>query len=98
MLVRPALAYVRASDTMNQINQRRKVLAIGLDAAPPGLVEKLIEQGSMPALARLRDEGKWLRVVSSADIGGGSVWATMMTRDDPGEHGCSTGWPWDAQS
>jgi predicted AlkP superfamily phosphohydrolase/phosphomutase len=83
---------------MNQINHTRKVLAIGLDAAPPGLVEKLIDQGSMPALARLRDEGKWLRVVSSADIGGGSVWATMMTGDDPGMHGFYTGWPWDAKS
>jgi predicted AlkP superfamily phosphohydrolase/phosphomutase len=76
----------------------KKVLAIGLDSAAPGLVQKLIDQGNMPALARLRDEGKWLRVVSSADIGGGSVWATMMTGDDPGKHGFYTGWPWDAKS
>ena len=77
---------------------KNKVLAIGLDAAEPGLVQKLIEQGSMPSLARLRHEGKHLRVVSSADVGGGSVWATMMTGDDPGKHGFYTGWPWDAKS
>jgi predicted AlkP superfamily phosphohydrolase/phosphomutase len=80
------------------MSENQKVLAIGLDAAEPGLVEKLIDQGSMPNLARLRDEGKWLRVVSSADIGGGSVWATMMTGNDPGTHGFYTGWPWNAGS
>lgn len=76
----------------------KKVLAIGLDAAQPGLVSELIDQGSLPALARLRDDGKWVRVVSPADIAGGSVWATMMTGSDPGTHGFYTGWPWNAQS
>ena len=76
----------------------RNVLAIGLDAAQPALVQQFIDEGSMPSLARLREEGKWLRVVSSADVGGGSVWATMMTGDDPGVHGFYTGWPWNPQS
>src|SRR5437588_754092 len=51
----------------------------------------------MAILARLRDDGRVLRVVSSADIGGGSVWATMMTGRDPGTHGFYTGWPWNAK-
>lgn len=75
-----------------------KVLAIGLDAAQPELVQTFIAQGSMPNLARLQDEGKWLRVVSPADISGGSVWATLMTGCDPTAHGFYTGWPWDATS
>jgi predicted AlkP superfamily phosphohydrolase/phosphomutase len=83
--------------SMKEANSK-KVLAIGLDAAPPGLVQELIDQGSLPVLARLRDDGKWLRVVSSADIGGGSVWATMMTGCDPETHGFYTGWPWNAES
>jgi len=93
-----ALAYARASDTPMKEAVTNKVLAIGLDAAEPELVQKLIEQGSMPSLSRLRDEGKWLPVGSSADIGGGSVWATMMTGDDPSTHGFYTGWPWDSRS
>src|ERR1700754_4400824 len=79
-------------------NGNNKVLAIGLDAAQPELVQTFMAEGSMPNLARLRDEGKWLRVVSSADIGGGSVWATMMTGSDPATHGFYTGWPWNAES
>jgi len=95
--MQPALADAPTAGTMNQ-STNKKVLAIGLDAAPPELIQRLIDEASMPALARLRDEGKWLRVISSADIGGGSVWATMMTGDDPGTHGFYTGWPWDAKS
>src|SRR5262245_16906710 len=82
---------------MNQGNHH-KVFAIGLDAAEPRLVQQLIDQGSMPTLARLRDDGQWLQDISSADISGGSVWATMMTGSDPAAHGFYSGWPWDAES
>src|SRR5438105_9348194 len=88
---------VNKTISMNEANSK-KVLAIGLDAAQPALVQELIDQGSLPVLARLRADGKWLRVVSPADIGGGSVWATMMTGCDPGTHGFYTGWPWNAES
>jgi predicted AlkP superfamily phosphohydrolase/phosphomutase len=33
----------------------RNVLAIGLDAAEPALVQQFIDEDSMPALARLRE-------------------------------------------
>lgn len=70
------------------------MLAIGLDAAEPGLVRKLIEQGQMPALRSLLDQGKWMRVTSTASIGSGSVWPTFITGEEPDVHGVYGEWLW----
>jgi predicted AlkP superfamily phosphohydrolase/phosphomutase len=70
------------------------MLAIGLDAAEPWLVRKLIEQGQMPALKSLLDQGKWMRMGSTAFIGSGSVWPTFITGEDPGVHGVYGEWLW----
>ena len=56
------------------------VLAIGIDAAEPTLVSRLIEQNEMPVLKALLDGGQWLRVQSPAPIGSGAVWPTFMKR------------------
>ena len=60
-------------------NNRRRVLAIGLDAVEPVLIRRLIEQRQLPALNSLLQEGKWLLVDSPADIGSGCVWPTFAT-------------------
>ncbi len=78
---------------MKQGNGTR-VLAIGLDAAEPTLVQRLIEDGEMPALKRLLERGAWKRVESSAHIGSGSVWPTFITGTEPREHGMYAEWEW----
>jgi predicted AlkP superfamily phosphohydrolase/phosphomutase len=75
-------------------NNGTRVLAIGIDAAEPMLVERLIEEGEMPALKRLLERGAWKRVESSAHIGSGSVWPTFITGTDPCEHGVYAEWSW----
>ena len=71
-----------------------RVLAIGLDAAEPTLIRELIEQGEMPALKALLEQGKWLRVESPASVGSGSVWPTFITGEDPSLHGVYGEWCW----
>ena len=60
---------------------------IGLDAAEPRLIERWTDDGSLPALARLRREGAYGRLSSSADWLVGSPWPTFYTGTPPGEHG-----------
>jgi predicted AlkP superfamily phosphohydrolase/phosphomutase len=79
-------------------SKRRKVLAIGLDAAAPAFVRSLIEQGQMPNLQKLLSRGRWMSVESTAYIGSGSVWPTFITGYDPTVHGVYGEWVWQPQS
>jgi len=76
------------------ISNSSKVLAIGIDAAEPTLIRRLIEEKQMPVLESLLGEGKWLRVKSPAHIGSGSVWPTFITGEEPTVHGVYSEWLW----
>ena len=59
------------------------VIAIGLDAAEPKLVEKWMAQGHLPNLAKLRQEGAYGRLKSVARYRAETAWPTFLT-------GCSS--------
>ena len=71
-----------------------RVLAIGLDAAEPSHVRRLIQQAQMPVLGSLLDQGRWLKVESPACVGSGSVWPTLITGETPASHGVYGEWCW----
>jgi predicted AlkP superfamily phosphohydrolase/phosphomutase len=75
-----------------------RVLAIGIDAAEPTLVRRLIEQGALPALREVLERGRWGQVRSPANIGSGAVWPTFMTGRGPLEHGVYSVLPWDPRA
>jgi len=75
-------------------SKRPRVLAIGVDAAEPALVQRLIDRGELPCLQALRERGAWGRVLSPAHIGSGAVWPTFMTGESPSRHGICYDWPW----
>ncbi len=77
---------------------RPRVLAIGIDAAEPALVKKLMDQGELPSLKALRDHGCWGEVRSPAAIGSGAVWPTFMTGEGPAVHGVYSVLPWDPRT
>lgn len=79
---------------MSQPNTLR-VLAIGIDAAEPTLVKKLIDQGELRSLKALLSHGVWGEVRSPADIGSGAVWPTFMTGKEPLDHGIYSVVPWE---
>jgi predicted AlkP superfamily phosphohydrolase/phosphomutase len=65
----------------------KRVLMIALDAAEPRLIERWTADGSLPTLKRLREQGIYGRLDSSADWLGGSPWPTFYTSQTPAEHG-----------
>jgi predicted AlkP superfamily phosphohydrolase/phosphomutase len=66
---------------------RRRVLLIGLDSADAELIERWADDGTMPALARLRREAVWRRLGTTAEIMHVSAWPTLYTGTTPGHHG-----------
>ena len=75
-------------------SRRLRVLAIGVDAVEPTLVQRLINEGQLPCLQALRERGAWGRVLSPVHIGSGAVWPTFMTGESPIRHGIYYYWPW----
>jgi predicted AlkP superfamily phosphohydrolase/phosphomutase len=65
---------------------KNRVLMIALDAAEPSLVERWIQEGRLPNLARLRECGGYGRLASSAELLAGSIWPTFHSGTLPGDH------------
>jgi predicted AlkP superfamily phosphohydrolase/phosphomutase len=75
-----------------------RVLALGVDAAEPTLVRRLLAEGRLPRLASLLDHGVWRRVRAPADLGSGAVWPTFTTGQSPLQHQVHSTWAWDARA
>lgn len=69
------------------MKSNNKVLAIALDAAEPGLIEKWISEGYLKNLAVLYSKGSYGRLSSSAEWLVGSPWPTFYTGTMPDKHG-----------
>ena len=77
---------------------RRRVIAIGIDAAEGRLVRRLADEGRLPAIAKLAAEHGWGTVTSPASIGSGAVWPTFSTGDPPDVHGLFGEYMWDPEA
>jgi len=66
---------------------RRRVLLVGLDSADAELIEKWALEGVLPTFERLRREGNWSRLGTTAEIMHVSAWPTLYTGTTPGHHG-----------
>jgi predicted AlkP superfamily phosphohydrolase/phosphomutase len=65
----------------------RHVVVIGIDGAAWHFVNRLIERGDMPNLARLKKEGAYAGLVSTRSYVTPPAWTTMFTGYLPGETG-----------
>jgi predicted AlkP superfamily phosphohydrolase/phosphomutase len=72
----------------------RKLLLIGLDAADASLVERWMDDGTLPTLRALRDAGTWGRLSTSARYLTGSPWPTFYTGRPPSDHGIYHDFQW----
>src|SRR3989304_5458480 len=77
---------------------RPRVLAIGIDAAEPALVKKLMDQAELPSLKALRARGCWGEARPPAATGSGAGWPTFMTGEGPAVHGVYSVLPWDPRT
>jgi predicted AlkP superfamily phosphohydrolase/phosphomutase len=66
---------------------RTPVLMLGLDAADADVIERLLAQGRLPNLQRLRERGVFGRLDSPAGLYAGGVWPTFYTGVDVPWHG-----------
>lgn len=76
----------------------KKVLAIVLDAADPGLIEKWTADGSLPNLKRLRERGAYGRLASAAENLLEAVPYTFVSGRNPASHGAQGYATWQAES
>ena len=69
------------------LSSRRKVLVIGLDGAVYSIVDPLLAEGKLPALARLQKEGARGVLTSTMPPNSAPAWTSFMTGVTPARHG-----------
>ncbi len=67
--------------------ERRRLLVLGIDGVPYGLVQQLTDRGDMPYLASLRASGTLLRMRSSMPPISSVAWTSFLTGVNPAKHG-----------
>jgi predicted AlkP superfamily phosphohydrolase/phosphomutase len=75
----------------------KKILAIGIDGAEATLINKWTQDGSLPTLKRLIEEGGYGPIDSFAKYLPGSNWFTFYLGQQPGQHGLYSYLNWDHQ-
>jgi predicted AlkP superfamily phosphohydrolase/phosphomutase len=69
------------------VNGPTAVLGVGFDAADPGLVQELADEGRMPVLRGLLDEGAHAPTINPVGFYVGAVWPSFTTGLSPARHG-----------
>jgi len=64
-----------------------KAVVIGLDMGDGDLIRALVQQGCLPNLAALVEQGTWVDLESPARVLHTSTWPTFATGVLPGRHG-----------
>jgi predicted AlkP superfamily phosphohydrolase/phosphomutase len=69
------------------VNDRRRVLVIGLDSITPVMIEPMLAAGVMPNLAALADRGWQTELTPTMPPSTPTGWATIATGASPATHG-----------
>ena len=64
-----------------------RILVLGLDSGDAELIERWCDEGHLPNLAALREQGVWSRIGTTAEVMHVSGWASLYTGATPGGHG-----------
>jgi len=65
----------------------KKVIVIGFDGFEPRIAERMLRSGKLPNLARLRQQGGYARIATTAPAQTPVAWSTFATGLNPGGHG-----------
>lgn len=68
-----------------------RMIVLGMDAADGALIKELTDEGALPTLGRLREEGTWVCLRHDGPIPSASVWPSIFTGTHPGKHGLYNG-------
>jgi predicted AlkP superfamily phosphohydrolase/phosphomutase len=69
------------------MDSRMKVLVVGLDGVPLGLIRAWANEGKLPTFRRLMDQGAVGDLQSTVPPTSGPSWSTFMTGKNPGKTG-----------
>lgn len=64
-----------------------RILLIGIDGAPPALLQRWMADGELPALAELTAAGAFGSLKSTPSMTSPSAWTSIATGVNPGRHG-----------
>src|SRR5580658_4310256 len=64
----------------------RRVIFLGLDGLDPSLTEKFMDEGKLPNLARLREQGSYRRLRTTFPALSPVAWSTFATGVNPAKH------------
>jgi predicted AlkP superfamily phosphohydrolase/phosphomutase len=67
--------------------KKNRVILLGIDGATWDLINKFIEQGKLPAFARLKKEGSWGVLKSTAPCYSPLAWNSIFSGVEPAKHG-----------
>ncbi len=65
----------------------KRVVILGLDGLSPDIAEKMMADGEMPVLKKLRDEGTFSRLSTTCPGISPVAWSSFQTGVNPGKHG-----------
>jgi predicted AlkP superfamily phosphohydrolase/phosphomutase len=64
----------------------RRVIIVGLDGLDPKITEKLIEDGQLPNIASLKEQGSYFKLGTTLPALSPVAWSTFQTGVNPGAH------------
>jgi len=67
--------------------RENKVVVLGLDGVPYSLLSKFADEGIMPNLSKLKEQGTLCSMTASIPEVSSTSWSTFMTGVNPGRHG-----------
>jgi predicted AlkP superfamily phosphohydrolase/phosphomutase len=68
-------------------SETEKVLVVGLDGADWNVIKPLVDDGEMPNLERLMEDGRYGNLTTTLPIESPVAWTSMTTGTTPGKHG-----------
>jgi predicted AlkP superfamily phosphohydrolase/phosphomutase len=89
LLIYPVRALLRARRRkgVRRDARFRKVIVLGLDGLEPTIVERMLAEGKLPHLQRLREQGGYARLGTSTPALSPVAWSTFATGCDSSRHG-----------
>jgi len=83
--VRCTARAIRRRKTVGRSAIRRAII-LGLDGLDPALTERLMNEGKLPHMARLRDRGTFSRLGTTYPAISPVAWSSFQTGVNPGKH------------
>jgi predicted AlkP superfamily phosphohydrolase/phosphomutase len=68
-------------------DRAKRVLVLGFDGTPYSFMKRMKEENRLPNLAKLLDEGTFMRMDSIHPYVSCVAWSSVMTGKNPGKHG-----------